>query len=73
MRIFHLKLSKQKKGLKPCILKEWIDLNQKRFICPFSDFNNQIILFDDKLVHMGPENHESSPRISAEFTILAKY
>lgn len=65
-------LRETKNGLRPNIDKEWLDQNDKRFICPFQEWTNTCVLFHDKLVHKGPPNKAQNLRVSAELTLLLK-
>lgn len=57
-------------GLRPDIDQPWLD--QKEFISPINHYDHECIIFDDRLVHMGPKNNSNRIRISCEFTILVK-
>ena len=55
-------------GLRPDIGQPWLD--SKQFICPFNNIESEFIIFDDRLVHVGPRNNSNTIRLSCEFTIL---
>jgi|TARA_B110000261_G_scaffold82862_1_gene95178 hypothetical protein len=59
-------------SIKPDIDKNWLIENEGRFECPFDSFNDNCVIFSDKLVHRGPKNNSDQIRISNEFTILLK-
>lgn len=57
-------------GLRPDIETSWLEANEKRFLCPLTQFEDTAILFHDKVVHRGPKNNTPLLRISGELTIL---
>lgn len=61
-----------KNGYKPVIQPQWLNQYEKSFVCPLTTFNNQCVLFHDKLVHRGPANNTQNLRLSGELTILLK-
>ena len=58
--------------IKPDIEACWLQEKEDDFVCPFDSFENQAIIFHDKLIHRGPMNVSDSVRISAEITVLLK-
>lgn len=60
-------------GLKPTINEGWIESHKADFITPDFSIQNSCVLFNDKLIHFGPENLAHEIRISSEFTVLLKY
>ncbi len=59
-------------GLRPGIASAWMEANRDRFICPLTEMATECVMFDDRLVHVGPPNFSNDLRLSAEFTILAR-
>lgn len=60
-------------GLRPTIQEQWIDAHRNDFITPDFPTQNSCVLFNDKLIHFGPENLTRELRISSEFTVLLKH
>jgi hypothetical protein len=60
-------------GLKPAIDLDWLESHEAEFITPDFSAKNSCILFNDKLIHFGPENCANKLRISSELTVLLKY
>ena len=59
-------------GPRPSVSEEWKQANEHRFVCPFTEFDGQCVLFSDKVVHRGPVNGEQGLRISAELTVIVR-
>ncbi len=59
-------------SIKPDIDHDWLDSNESKFICPFDSFDENCVIFHDRLIHRGPKNLCNHIRISNEFTILLK-
>lgn len=59
-------------GPRPSVSEEWQLANDHRFVCPFTEFEGQCVLFSDKVIHRGPINTEDELRISADFTIVMR-
>lgn len=57
-------------GKKPSLDPVWYKNNEKNFIFPDVNLEEECIIFHDRLVHRGPKNHTSNLRISSELTML---
>lgn len=58
-----------KNGPKPNIEPGWLRERESQFMCPFDNFYNKCVIFNDRLVHRGPLNKSLALRVSAEITV----
>lgn len=55
---------------KPQIDSEWLSRREKNFICPMGNTQNSTLLFSEDIVHRGPANRGSLPRISSDVEVV---